>query len=227
MPMLSADDTRGPARDLTFTLIMALAAVAAAWAAYQATAWSSEESQAYLSSMALRTESARADSTADAQRVQDVLVFTEWSDAIAQESAADPSALPTTSYTPRSGTRSAFLFHQFRPELVTAFDVWITDGPFTVDAPGTPFDLPEYTLAAQVEAQSLADQAQAEADAAGQASSRSSGYVRSGVLFALVLFFASIGSKARTVRSSRILMWCSVAALAITLTVLLTYPVTF
>lgn len=229
---MAEDPATRPARgsermDVVLTIVLALSAVATAWAGFQASAWGGEQSAALARSGALRAQAERSASTADTQRTLDVLGFLDWTSAMAEEIAADPERRPTTSYEPAPGTRSGFLYERFREEFVVAFDAWVATGPLVDDeAPRTPFEMSEYELASQVEADALTEQAQTAATEAAAASDRSSAYVLMGVLFALVLFFASVGSKAHG-RQRTILLVCTVTAFVVALGVLLSRPVVF
>jgi hypothetical protein len=89
-----------------------------------------------------------------------------------------------------------FLYTRFPPELKTATDAWRATDPLNnPNAPLSPFDMPEYQLPQQVEAQRLeavATQKTAEADLANQQSDQ---YVLLTVIFAMVLFFGGISGK--------------------------------
>ena len=71
--------------ELIATIVMALAAIATAWCAFQATKWSGIMSIEFSSANGQRVESTRADSLANTQRAVDVDVFTAWLDAVATE----------------------------------------------------------------------------------------------------------------------------------------------
>jgi hypothetical protein len=81
---------------------------------------------------------------------------------------------------------------EFRPALLA----WLATNPIdNLDAPASPFVMPEYVLADAVEADRLtavADQAAADARTANQ---NGDNYVLTAVLFAAVLFFAGVASR--------------------------------
>ena len=104
---------------------------------------------------------------------------------------------------------AAFYVQRFRPEFRPAFDAWRATRPFrNPAAPPTPFALPEYQLASRTDANAL--------DAASEAGSaqvrlyikRSSDYVLTVVLYAIVLFFAGMSTKLTNTR----LKWVMTAA---------------
>ena len=60
---------------------------------------------------------------------------------------------------------------------------------------GTPLDLPSYVVPAQLTADELSNKAESSLADADEASNISTRYVMLAVLFALVLFFASVATK--------------------------------
>lgn len=211
--------------DVVITVILALAAVATAWAGFQASSWNGQQSAATARAAALRTEAEIADSTADSLRTVDLLTFLDWVSAIAEESAAGSGSVPTSSYAPLPGTRSAFLYARFRAEFQPAFDAWIATGPLVnPDAPGTPFEMAEYQLASAAHADDLLEQSRAAGAEATAANDRSGDYVLMGVLLALVLFFASVSSRA-TGRRRTVLQWCAISGFVLALAFLISRPI--
>ena len=79
-------------------MLLALAAVATAWASYQSTRWNGKQAEAQSASIAARVESTRQASVANRQAQVDVALFTQWVDAYAHgEDRAHrllPQALP-------------------------------------------------------------------------------------------------------------------------------------
>lgn len=227
-----ADGGSGAARqagwvDLALAVVMALAAVGTAWAGFQSAKWSGVQSNSYAQAGAARTESNRVSAQAGQQRVVDVVTFSSWLQALQQEIIADPAARPDGGYQPREGTLSGFLFTRFRDEFRPAVDAWLATRPL-VDpaAPATPFALPEYQLAAEATAGSLAADADQLSATARTANQRSDNYVLTAVVFALVLFFAGVASRAHGVRAQRLLFTLAVAALLGAAGLLATLPVT-
>ena len=89
-----------------------------------------------------------------------------------------------------------FYVERFRDEFRPAFDAWLATDPLTnTDAPPTPFAMQEYQIASRDEAEQL--DAEAEASAAGvrRDIQRSSNYVLTVVLYAVVLFFAGMSTR--------------------------------
>ncbi len=183
--------------ELIATIIMALAAIATAWCAFQATKWGGIMSIEFSSANAARVESTRADGVANSQRVIDVNVFTSWLDAVAAE--IEDGTIPPVSqagYEPVDGTLSAFYFARMRGEFRIALDAWLATEPLTnADAPPSPFSMDEYQLAAAIESDEFLVSAEEHRQAALDANQDGDNYVLTTVGFALVIFFAGVSSK--------------------------------
>ena len=171
--------------EVVTTLLLAVAAVATAWASYQATRWNGEQARAGSRTTALRIDAARAAGLAAEQTQVDVALFIQWIDAAANNDAELEN----------------FYVDRFRPEFKTAFDTWIATDPFaTPGAPLSPFALDEYQTAASAEAARL-DQAAEQSSATVSVNiQRASNYVLSVVLFSVALFFAGMSTRLRMSR---------------------------
>lgn len=210
-----------------FTLVMAIAAISTAWASFESSHWSSRQSASTTQASMLRMEANRAYNEASQLRTLDVISFTQWVNALNIEMQTDPSVYPARGYTPRKGTASGFLFARFRKEFRPAVDAWLATRPLgNPDAPSTPFAMPEYHLAVQAKADQLAEEAEKSTANAAVASALSSQYALTGLLFALVVFFAAVGSKTIGRLSHRLLLALSTAILIGTLIVLARLAVT-
>ncbi len=166
-------------------IILAVAAVAATWASFQASQWSGAQSDAQSASAIQRSDAGRAESEATSAEIQDSQMWLSWLGAVGNGQSE----------------RAAFFRQRFSPPLTVAQDAWLgtvpTDASGTPTAVplGTPMDLPAYVVPAQVEADQLGTQAEASLAEADQASSNSTRFVLLAVVFALALFFASIATK--------------------------------
>ncbi len=184
--------------ELVATIVMALAAIFTAWAAFQSAKWSGEQATSFSRAGAARTESTRFDTRAGQQAGIDVAIFTSWLDALSTEIRTGEIEPPESAagYVPTPETLSAFYFERMRLEFKVALEAWLNLNPLqTEGAPASPFDMEEYVLANGVEAarlQNVADQHAADAAVANQTSDD---YVLTVVAFALVLFFGGISSK--------------------------------
>jgi hypothetical protein len=169
--------------ELATTLLLALAAVATAWASYQSARWHGKQALAQSRSIAKRVESTRASGVASRQVQIDVATFTQWVNAYAEGNAR----------------LAAFYRKRFRPEFKPAVEAWIRTRPLkNPHAPLTPFAMPQYKLAANDEA----DRLEAEAGAASLLVERdiqhANNYTLCLVLFAASLFFAGISTRLPT-----------------------------
>ena len=196
--------------EVVATLLLAVAAVATAWASYQATRWNAEQAKAGSRTNALRVEAARAASLADSQTEVDVATFIQWVDA---EATGDTSL-------------QQFYVERFRPEFKPAFEAWLATDPFTnPDAPPTPFAMDEYHPEQRAKAEQLDREAAASAATVNRNIQRASNYVLCVVLFAVSLFFAGMSTRLhRTgLRQITLVLGCVIFLGAVVL--LATFPV--
>jgi hypothetical protein len=166
--------------ELAATALLALAAVATAWASYQSSRWHGKQAEAQSASIAARVESGKSADVANRQAQIDVALFTQWVDAY----ATGESELAT------------FYRKRFREEFEPAFEAWVATEPLrNDDAPLSPFALPEYQLAATKEAERLESVATEASQQVRVDIQRADNYVLAVVLFAASLFFAGISTK--------------------------------
>jgi hypothetical protein len=171
--------------EVVATVLLSVATVATAWSAYQANRWNGEQAKATSRGNAARIESTRASGVANRQIQIDVALFTQFIDAFAREETE----------------LADFYRTRFRDEFKPAFEAWAATKPRTnPDAPRSPFELPEYRLAANDEAEELEATADAFAAEARRNIQRSSNYVLAVVLFASSLFFAGMSTKLGSTR---------------------------
>jgi hypothetical protein len=166
--------------ELAATFLLAMAAVATAWAAYQSTWWHGEQAESQSASIAARVESTRTANVANRQTQIDVALFTQWVDAYAR----DQTEL------------ADFYRKRFHPEFQPAFKAWVATRPRTnPDAPLSPFAMPQYKLAATARAERLEAQAGEASQRVGRFIQRADNYSLGVVLFAASLFFAGISTR--------------------------------
>ena len=162
------------------TVLLAVAAVATAWASYQATRWNGEQAKASSRTNAIRIEAARAQGLSEAQQQVDVATFMQWVDAYARDERE----------------LASFYFKRFRAEFKPAVSAWLATRPLrNADAPLTPFAMPQYRLAARADAERLDAEAEVSAAEVRRDIQRASNYVLGVVLFAVSLFFAGMSTK--------------------------------
>src|SRR3954447_18302951 len=184
MPMAApADAPPAPGRtwqELVVTVLLVVAALGTSWSSYQATRWNGEQAAAAGRTSAVRISAARAEGQAQAQTQVDVATFIAWADAY------------------RQGDRklAALYVGRFRGRSKPGFGPWRATAPFTnPDAPPTPFAMPEYQLAARTDAAQLDAASEAGAAEVRLYIQRSSDYVLTVVLYAVVLFFAGMSTR--------------------------------
>jgi len=181
-PSDQTDTTTRLARRLEFvsTVLLTLATVATAWAAYQSRQWTGEQSQGYSRATASRIAVNRFSALANRQVQIDVATFIQWVDAHAE----GRTALAT------------FYRRRFRPDFEPAFAAWIATKPFTNPAAApTPFALPGYKLRASEQADRLEARAAVASQQAKDANQHADDYMLAVVLFATALFFAGLSTK--------------------------------
>src|SRR5262249_52458266 len=140
-------------------------------------------SQGYSHATAKRIAVNRFSALANRQVQVDVAAFIQWVDAH-EEHRSDVAG---------------FYRARFRDEFKPAFAAWLVTRPFTdKSAPPTPFPMPQYRLAADVEADRLERRAAADSEHAKEANQRADDYMLAVVLFASSLFFAGISTKLDT-----------------------------
>jgi hypothetical protein len=171
--------------EILAAVLLAVATVATAWAAYQSRQWTGEQSQGYSHATASRIAVNRFAALANRQVQIDVATFIAWIDA-RQEHRTD---------------LARFYRARFRDEFKPAFAAWLASKPFAnSNAPETPFATPEYRLQASAEAERLEARAAAASKVAAEANQRADNYMLAVVLFASSLFFAGISIKLGSVR---------------------------
>jgi hypothetical protein len=196
--------------ELAATVLLAMAAVATAWAAYQSARWHGEQAKAQSASIAARVESTRAANVANRQAQIDVALFTQWADAYAR----DETEL------------ADFYRKRFRAEFRPAFEAWVATRPRTnPTAPLSPFALPQYKLAATAKADRLEVQAAAFSQQVGRLIQRADNYALAGVLFAASLFFAGISTRLRSPRARMVVLGLGYALFLGSVIWIVTFPV--
>jgi hypothetical protein len=228
---IDGEETEGQRLDRWFELLeailLAIAALLTAWAAFQATKWSGVQADNYSRAGAARTESTRSSTRAGQLTVIDVNTFTSWIAAISTEQrAGDTTGVSSGSYSPQPRSQSGFLYARFRPEFRTAFDAWVATDPLTnTAAPPTPFAMPAYQVADAQRSEELEKRADNFAASARDANQRGDNYVLMTILFASVLVLLGIGSKMDTFRARAFLSGTATVILVGAAIVLFTFPI--
>ena len=166
--------------ELVAALLLALAAISTAWATYQSSVWRGKQAKAQSASIATRVESTREASVANRQVQVDVALFIQWVNAFARG----------------EDELTTFYRNRFRDEFVPAFEAWVATRPReNPKAPRSPFELPEYRLAANEEAEALEQQAADFGLVVARDVERADSYMLAVVLFAIALFFAALSTR--------------------------------
>ena len=205
-----ADDGRRDWQEVVVTVLLVVAALGTSWSSYQATRWNGEQAKAASRTNAIRIDAARAQGLGQAETQVDVATFIAWADAS------------------QSGDQqlARFYLDRFRDEFRPAFDAWRATHPLTdADAPPTPFVLPAYQVTAKKEAATLDAAAEASAAQVRTDIQRSSNYVLTVVLYAVVLFFAGVSTRIGNRRLKWVLTGTGCVVLVCAIGWIATFPV--
>jgi hypothetical protein len=171
-------------------VLIAIATVATAWGAYQATRWSGIQSVDFVQANSSRSESIRAENIASTRESIWVGLFTGWLAA----KAADREKL-------------AKLYEGRLPaEFRLAFDVWLEQRRVGGNPAGTPFDQPEHEVPMRDERREREKQAAQYFAQGKEANQTGDNYILVSVLFASVLFFAGVSTRCEHIRPRVILL---------------------
>jgi len=174
------DTRRERLLELVVTVLLAWAALASAWSAYQASRFGSAQGDANNAAAALRIASAKAESRASQLELVDTIAFQLWLSAVAAGNSK----------------HAIFAEQRFREEFRPAFKAWRDLDPLrNPDAPRTPFTMKEYKVAAQERADALAAEAETRAAEGEKQGSTGDKYVLAVVLFAAGLFLLGIQTR--------------------------------
>lgn len=179
--------------EIIATVLLSITTVVTAWSAYQSSRWNGDMATLFNRAGVARTQETQQLMLANNQTTIDVGVFLNYAEAISAENTA----------------LADFLYARLRPEMRVAVDAWLATDPLhNPDAPATPFEMPEYRLAAREEAARLNALAEEESAAALIANQQGDDYTLLTIIFAATLFFAGISTKFRS-------LWLVIALLAI------------
>jgi len=166
--------------EILVVVMLSLASLLTAWGTYEAASWAGEQSDLQSRALAQRLDASRAENNADQLMSIDINLFANY---LAAYSSGDTKL-------------ATFYVERFRDEFRPAFDAWLADEPLTnLDAPNSPFSLPEYRLASREQADTFEAQAESLFDQAIDANSHSEAYILTTVVLALVLFLGGVSSR--------------------------------
>lgn len=126
------------------TIILTVATLITAWAGYEAGKWNSNQAALNTQSTLLSIEGTRLRSEAQERLLIDIALFSEWINA-----------------TNSGDTQLADFYRmRFRDGFAPAFDAWLATDPLTnPDAPGSPFEMPNYARTEKATAEVLISRA--------------------------------------------------------------------
>jgi hypothetical protein len=194
--------------ELIAAIMLSIATVVTAWSAYQATRWSGDQAEDYTSASATRTESVRASTEANRQILIDVATFLNWLDA---EQSGDHALADD-------------IHARMRKEFLPAFDAWHATAPAGSIPDGTPFELPEYRLAAEERAKRLEAKAAALFEDGNESNEVGDDFVLAAVLFASVLFFSGLAGTFDSLRAQLFLLILGGVMLLVGTVIVVTLP---
>ena len=194
--------------ELIAAIMLSIATVVTAWSAYQATRWSGDQAEDYTSASATRTESVRASTEANRQILIDVATYLNWLDA---EQSGDHALADD-------------IHARMRKEFLPAFDAWHATAPAGSIPDGTPFELPEYRLAAEERAKRLEAKAAALFEDGNESNEVGDDFVLAAVLFASVLFFSGLAGTFDSLRAQLFLLILGGDMLVIGTVIVVTLP---
>jgi len=194
--------------ELIAAIMLSAATVVTAWSAYQATRWSGDQAESYTEASATRTESVRSSTEANRQVLIDVDTFLNWLDA------------------QQTGDRALAddIHVRMREEFLPAFDAWLATTPPGSIPDGTPFELPEYRLAAEEKAKQLEVKASRLFADGNESNQVSDDFVLAAVLFASVLFFSGLAGTFDSLRAQVFLLILGAIMLAVGTVIVLSLP---
>lgn len=186
----------GSARLETATaIVLGVAAVLTAVAAYFAAAQGGEEAEARAASIAANSEANSLVNSSIAIHSADQAMFAKW----AESSQAEDSSI------------ADYLLELMRPELKTAVLEWADDSSGAL----SPLELETYVIAEDAQAEVAYDERDAADVKAAAAAEKGDAYDKSTVFLALALFFAGIATTFRRRRLSVFLLGLGTVAMLI------------
>ena len=194
--------------ELIAAIMLSAATVVTAWSAYQATRWSGDQAESYTEASATRTESVRAFTEANRQVLIDVDTFLNWMDA---EQSGDHDLADD-------------IHARMRQEFLPAFDAWLATAPAGSIPDGTPFELPEYRLAAEEESKQLEVKASRLFADGNESNQVSDDFVLAAVLFASVLFFSGLAGTFDSLRAQVFLLILGAVMLVVGTIIVVSLP---
>ena len=216
--------------ELIATIVLSIAAILTAWSVFQGGKWGGIESFQLAEANAARTESVRADNTANEQALADITMFDNWLLAL-QEDFDSGLIQRDDPLDAHPEAISSFFYRHMRDEFKPAIEAWVATDPFrslgVEESSLLPYQMDEYQLAARQEAIRLETVAEGHVEGAYESNGTSDSYIFTAVLFATVLFFAGVSGKMGGHRNREIVLSLGILILIGTLIFLVTLPIDF
>jgi len=196
--------------ELISSILLALATIASAWSAYQATRWSGLQTTKFGEVAILRSEAARKTNIETQLVGIDVGMFILYDEALARDDR----------------TLAGRIFQRFSPELKTATRAWIEASRLNPpQAPSSPFAMEEYYVRETERATQLVEKANHAFKQAKEAKGTGDAYIFMSIVFELVLLFSIVGMKFRDFRTKVLMLSASAAIYVSGLAVIFSFPV--
>jgi hypothetical protein len=206
----SESPERKPWAEITCAVVLALATMASAWCAYQASRWNGVQTFRLAEANEAGRQAATNSIHAMQIRAFDGTMFLQYLEARAQ----GQKVLET------------LLSARFRPEMKVAMDAWLETDPFNnAGAPSHPFKMAEFKIAEETAAARQSQLQQELLTAAQEANRAADAYVLLTVVFASVLFFGGIAGTVHLAWLRLGLAAIAIGFLAATAVYLATMPV--
>lgn len=201
--------------DALTAVFLSVAAVGTAWTSYEASNWGSKMLDSLSKASTFRADASRNAAEASSQISVDSIMWVSWAQAVKQNREDE----------------AQWLRERFSPALDKAQERWqgnvsVADenDPDFVPENGTPLDLDSYVPPGQALAAESAARGEEKLADAEKADGISTQYVLLAVMFALVLFFASIATKFSSLRIQAAMTFVAFLVLASTTVRLLMLP---
>jgi hypothetical protein len=206
-----AGASRRPSKEvleLVAIVLLSVTTILTAWTAFQASKWGGAMSIAFSEASSSRIEAARADGAGNVRTSNHIGLWTQWAAAV----GAGETEL------------ADFIVERFPEPLATAHQDWLAAGGTAEGAPDSPFAMSSYVLPEKVAAAAADARADGRFAAALTNNQRSDNYTILTVLFAAVLFFSAMSSRARDHRSQRALLAIGLLLGVVGMALLVTFP---
>jgi hypothetical protein len=195
--------------ELAATLLLALATVGIAWSGYQGARWSGRQAREYAQANTARSLANRAEADANEERIQDLLNFNRWLDAM----------------TSNDTTLADRYAQAFRAEFLPPFEAWLAQDPLNNPAAAaTPLQMPQYRVADREKSDRLEREGTEHFELGKDATENTDSYVLTTVFLATVLFFAGISMRFEWLRMRIVVLALGTISLVYAVVTLATLP---